>query len=217
MNDYINWIAQQEQFLFKDISFNVLFVLVSYLLIISMTRLLVKRNYKRLLFFLVTIILIQITHIYTALSQVHNQFIVFHKSRNSLIGNVSKNKMTIAHDFDSIAKSKNSIVKDYAIENNIKIIEEDTLRLFYKLNNKSLFIIDSKGVYNIKSFHPDYVLLRQSPKINLNRIIDSINPKCIIADGSNYKSYIEHWETICKKRKLPFHQTGKKGAFIINY
>ncbi|GAL69023.1 competence protein [Jejuia pallidilutea] len=61
------------------------------------------------------------------------------------------------------------------------------------------------------------MLLRQSPKINLNRLIDSLKPKQIIADGSNYKSYIEHWELICKKRKLPFHQTSKKGAFVLNY
>jgi len=46
-------------------------------------------------------------------------------------------------------------------------------------------------------------------------MIDSIHPKHIIADGSNYKTYIKRWEATCIKRKLPFHQTGKKGAFII--
>ena len=80
-----------------------------------------------------------------------------------------------------------------------------------------MLVIDSLGVYNIKSFQPDYVLLRQSPKINLNRLIDSIQPKYIIANGSNYKTYISQWERVCKKRKLPFHQTSKKGAFIITY
>jgi competence protein ComEC len=80
-----------------------------------------------------------------------------------------------------------------------------------------LLIIDSLGIYNVKSFQPDYVLLRNSPKVNLNRMIDSINPKIIIADGSNYKSYIKRWEQTCLKRKLPFHQTGKKGAFVIEY
>jgi len=78
-------------------------------------------------------------------------------------------------------------------------------------------VIDSLGVYNIKSIKPEFVLLRQSPKINLNRLIDSLQPKYIIADGSNYKSYLERWDYICKKRKLPFHQTSKKGAFKIDF
>ena len=78
-----------------------------------------------------------------------------------------------------------------------------------------LLVIDSLGTYNVKSFKPDYVLLTQSPKLNINRLIDSLKPKLIIADGSNYKSYIERWEATCTKRKLPFHQTSKKGAFIL--
>ena len=103
------------------------------------------------------------------------------------------------------------------VGNHIKTIQNNSLKPIYILDDKTLLVIDSLGVYNIKSFQPDYVLLRQSPQINLNRLIDSIKPKHIIADGSNYTSYLEHWEVICEKRKLPFHQTSKKGAFIIDY
>ncbi len=71
------------------------------------------------------------------------------------------------------------------------------------------------GVYNVKRFKPDYVLLRNSPRINLERLIDSIKPTCIIADGSNYKTYVKRWEKTCLNRKLPFHQTGTMGAFEI--
>jgi competence protein ComEC len=125
--------------------------------------------------------------------------------------------MHIASDFDSITETKNKIIKDYTVGNHIKTIEKDSFQLVYLLNNKKILVIDSLGIYNIKSFQPDYVLLRQSPQINLNRLIDSIKPKHIIADGSNYKSHIAYWETVCKKRKIPFHQTSKKGAFIIEY
>ena len=217
MNDFVSWISQQESFLFKDISFSLLYVLASYFLIISFIRLIIKKNYSTLRLFLVSILILQIAFIYTQYKKPKNEFIVYHKSRYSLLGNTLKNKTIIAHDFDSVAKRNNNIIKDYSVGNHIKTIEEDTLQNFYLLNNKKLLIVDSLGIYNIKSFKPDYVLLRQSPKINLNRLIDSIKPKQIIADGSNYKSYVERWETICRKRKLPFHQTSKKGAYIINY
>ncbi|WP_445738235.1 ComEC/Rec2 family competence protein [Mariniflexile sp.] len=217
MNLFIGWISKQESFLFKDIPFNLLYVLVSYIFIMALIHLYIKRNHAALKLFLIAIVVGQFAIIYTAYKKPENEFIVFHKSRHSLLGNTSNNKITVASDFDSITEAKNKIIKDYTVGNHIKTIEKGSLQSVYLLNNKKILVIDSLGIYNIKSFEPDYVLLRQSPKINLNRLIDSIKPKYIIADGSNYKSYMEHWATICKKRKLPFYQTSKKGAFVIKY
>ncbi|GAA4943701.1 ComEC/Rec2 family competence protein [Algibacter agarivorans] len=217
MNDFVSWISTQESFLFKDIPFSLLYVLVSYFLIISFVRLLIKKNYSTLRAFLVFILVAQASTIYTKYNTPQNEFIVFHKSRYSLLGNVQNNKILVSHDFDSLTKLKNNTIKDYSVGSLIETIKEDSIYPIYQLNNKTLLIVDSLGIYNIKSLKPDYVLLRQSPKMNLNRLIDSINPQQIIADGSNYKSYVARWEAICKKRKLPFHQTSKKGAFIIDY
>jgi competence protein ComEC len=65
------------------------------------------------------------------------------------------------------------------------------------------------------SFQPHFVLLRNSPKVNLNRVIDSLKPQHIIADASNYKSYIKRWQATCRHKKIPFHYTNEKGAFIV--
>ena len=59
-------------------------------------------------------------------------------------------------------------------------------------------------------------LIRDSPKVNLERLIDSIHPKLVLCDGSNYKIYIQRWKTTCLKRKIPFHSTSEKGAYIFN-
>jgi len=217
MNSFVGWVSGQEGFLLKDIPFNLLCVLASYLLIIFGFSFIIKKRHVYLKLGLLCIIIFQCVLLYTNYNKPQNEFVVFHKSRFSLIGNTMNNKIMVADDFDSITTSENNIIKDYTIGNQITNIQNDSLESIYKLNKKTLLVIDSLGVYNVKSFTPDYVLLRQSPKINLNRLIDSIKPKYIIADGSNYKSYVEQWEAICKKRKLPFHQTSKKGAFIINY
>ena len=217
MNGFVAWVSKQELFLLKDIPFGILYVLVSYLFIYALVRFYIKRNFSALKLLLIAILIGQCALIYTTYERPKNEFIVFHKSRYTLLGNSTNTKITISSDFDSITKSENNIIKDYTIGNHIKTIAKGSIQLLYFLNKKKLLVIDSLGVYNIKSFQPDYVLLRQSPKINLNRLIDSIQPKYIIADGSNYKSYISQWERVCKKRKLPFHQTSKKGAFIITY
>ena len=49
------------------------------------------------------------------------------------------------------------------------------------------------------------------------RLIDSIHPSTIIADGSNYKSYVARWKLTCLKTKITFHATSEKGAFITDY
>lgn len=217
MNHFVEWISAQESFLFKDIPFSISYVFVSYIGIIALIRFYIKRHYASLRLFLIAILIGQCAIIYTTYERPKNKFIIFHKNRYSLLGNTFNNKMHMASDLDSITEIKNKIIKDYTVGNHIKTIEKDSLQLVYLLNNKKVLVIDNLGVYNIKSFQPDYVLLRQSPQINLNRLIDSIKPKHIIADGSNYKSYVTYWETVCKKRKIPFHQTSKKGAFIIEY
>ena len=217
MNGFVSWVSKQEAFLFKDISFNLLLVITSYLLIISFFRLIFKRNYSNLKLFLIAFLIVQSTFIYNKFNKPNNTFIVFHKSRFSLLGNTINNKILIANDFDSITKAKNKIIRDYTVANAIYKIEEHKITPVYQLNNERLLVIDSLGVYNLKTFKPDYILLRQSPKINLNRLIDSLKPKYVISDGSNYKSYVERWKLICRKRKIPFHQTSKKGAFIIDY
>jgi competence protein ComEC len=217
MNSFVGWVSKQEAFLFKDISFSILYVIVSYVLIITFIRVLFNRNYSNLKLFLIAILIVQGTLFYNSFTKPSNEFIVFHKSRYSLLGNYSNNKIIVSNDFDSLTQSGNKIIKDYTVGRHVKTVVEDSLKPMYQLNKKHLLIIDSLGVYNIKSIKPEYILLRQSPRINLNRLIDSLKPEQIIADGSNYKSYVEHWDSICEKRKLPFHQTSKKGAFIINY
>ena len=76
-------------------------------------------------------------------------------------------------------------------------------------------MIDSLGVYQFNNLKNPSVVLRYSPKINLERLIKTMQPKQIIADGSNYKSDVKRWEIVCEKQKTPFYYTGKNGAYII--
>ena len=86
--------------------------------------------------------------------------------------------------------------------------------LMYFHGNK-IFILDSIGVYP-KGIHPDIVVLTQSPKVNLNRLLTVQHPEIIIADGSNYKSYVAAWKTTCEKRNIPFHSTYEKGYYNLS-
>ena len=75
-------------------------------------------------------------------------------------------------------------------------------------------VIDSFGVYS-KQINPDIIILRQTPKINLERLIQVNQPKLIVADASNYNTTIQLWKSICIKKKIPFHATAEKGFYKV--
>ena len=107
------------------------------------------------------------------------------------------------------------MIWNYKIGTGVANIKEDALKNIYMIADKKILVVDSLGIYNSKNITADYVLLMNSPKINLNRLLNVLHPKIIIADGSNYKSYIERWKTACKEREITFHQTRVDGAFIV--
>ena len=214
----MEWVSKQEAFIIKDISFGLHYVIAFYIFIVALIQLAKKKKLIHLKLVLAAIISIQIVFLWTLNNnKTTNEFVIFHKSRHTLIAHKISNKITFHSDLDSSLIYSNNIIKNYSLGEFTKDISNRPLQALYEINKQYLLVIDSMSVYNVKSFNPDYILLTQSPKLNLNRLLDSINPKYVIADGSNYKSYVKRWEETCKKRKLPFHQTTKKGAFIIKF
>ena len=112
---------------------------------------------------------------------------------------------------DSIT-SKN-VVEDYAVGEHIITHSFKPLSNAYTIDGRKLTISDSLGIIPKTTDSLDYMVLTQSPKINLERLLDSLNPKVLVADGSNYHSYIQRWDTTCQQKNIPFHYTGTKGAF----
>ena len=215
MNSVVHWVASQDAFLVTAISFDIEHALAFYALITAFICLSIKRSFRRWSFFLLAIIMFQGAMLFSKYKRSNHQLVIFHKSRYSIIAEKWDSKLLVSDNLDSASYHNDKVIKNFSIGNFIDRISRDSLKSVYVFKKQKLLVIDSLGAYNIKSFKPDIVLLRNSPKLNLNRLIDSVAPQLIIADGSNYKSYISRWEATCLKRQLPFHQTGKKGAFII--
>ena len=119
------------------------------------------------------------------------------------------NKVSIFKVNNSI---KNNPIEPYLVANFSKVTNEKTIpKLMYVLNKK-IVIIDSLGMYP-RNVRPDIMLLRQSPRMNLDRVFLTCKPKLVIADASNYKSYSALWKSTCIKEKIPFHNTYEKGFY----
>jgi competence protein ComEC len=216
MNSFVSWISTQEQFLLKEISMSFLMMLTFYSMLILGVRLLMNTSLKRLIHLLISILIVQGVFVFeNHQKKLEAAFIIFHKSRTSVIGIRAGEQLLVNHNLDSLEFNKSNLLTSYRIGENVNQILKIKNHSIFKFENESILMIDSLGVYLLKNLKEPIVVLQYSPKINLERLIKTLKPKQIVADGSNYKSYINRWKETCKKQKTPFHFTGKNGAYIL--
>jgi len=215
MNNFVSWISKQEQFLWEEISMSFLLMISIYVFILFGTRFLIDKSHKKFIYFLISIVMLQGVFVIEAYQKkIKKEFIIFHKSKNSVIGIRAGEKLLVYHDLDSVTIHKTNFITSYRIGENVQQIFKNKIPAFFEVEKEQILIIDSLGIYQLKGLKKPIVILQYAPKINLERLIKTVHPKQIIADGNNYKMYINRWEAICKKQKTPFYYTGKNGAFV---
>ncbi len=214
MNSIIGWVAQKEGFIIKNIPFDAVELILGYLIIIGLVVFLSKPKWKTALFVFCGVSIFQGWNFWNQVRVHQKEMVVLaHRSRNTLLLHQNGNSLSI---ITSDSANIGNIASNYAIAERIQ--KTDTLKLknSYLIGSKNLFVVDSSAILPLEVC-PDYLLLTESPKLNLERLLDSIKPKNIIADGSNYPSLIYKWKQTCKQKEIPFHYTGEKGFYVFDF
>jgi competence protein ComEC len=214
LNKIINTIASYEQFIFRDISFNWQLLLSLYVLIIATIVWFKKPSFKRLAVTLVALIIFQICFYHTHWTiQNQKELVVFNSKKNTLIAERNGENVSLyAQDSLLEVAQKNKILTEYLMGNFSHLTSKKKLQNLIYFNENKILILDSLGVYP-KNIRPDIVVITQSPKINLERFLQTTKPKMVIADASNYKTIQKLWKATCLKTKIPFHATAEKGFY----
>ncbi|MGV8946187.1 MAG: ComEC/Rec2 family competence protein [Lutibacter sp.] len=217
MNYFVGWISNQEFFIIKNISFSFLVMIAFYAFLFTSIKWIEKQFFYRFMLVLISFVLIQTIFIYEKYKREStHEFIVFNESKSTTIGVRNGKKMRFDTSGDSLKTTSNFRIA-YSVGTGLgKILPLEKIKNMYLLGEEIVLVVDSLGIYRFNSVKPTVVILRQSPKINLERLIEHLHPKIIIADGTNYKSYLKDWEQTCIKNKTPFHNTMQKGAFVMN-
>ncbi|WP_378181464.1 ComEC/Rec2 family competence protein [Aquimarina sp. SS2-1] len=215
INLTVHLVGKQEDFLLTEIPFSWRMLILGYFFIISLILFLKKRSYTRTLLIAISINCFLLLMNYEKyMCNKKEELVIFHNQRETIIGTLQPEKLRIYSNDSITEKNKEFILQGYITENNAQLKPQKKLKNVYRYKSKTILIIDSAGIYNLEGLQVDMIVLSNSPKIHLNRMITILKPKQIIADGSNYKSYLDQWEITCKKQNLPFHRTDKKGAYI---
>jgi competence protein ComEC len=214
MNHYVAKIASFEDYIIKGIPFNSSLLLMSIITTISIVLWFKKPKFVHLTIALLTLLLFQLTVIFSW---------EFHRSANEFLILQYPKKTVLVMKIDnriSLWSNENEVVENYVIKNYLQgnFGEIDTIspvQNVMKINQTKLLIVDDKAIFSLP-IKPDVVLLTQSPKLNLERLLTELQPKLIIADGSNFKTLVERWQKTCAEKNIPFHSTYEKGFYKID-
>lgn len=213
MCDYVAFIASYDRFVITDISFNLYLLVASFLLIIAMVLWLKKSTAKRFFRVLLSVILLQLTFFGTKYYHAQkDEAIIFQYPRRTIVATKINNKISVFTNDTLI--SQNYVLKNYLQGSFSGIKNFEKLPDAFDFNNHKILVIDKRGIYKL-SEKPDIVLMTQSPKINFERMILQLQPKLIIADGSNFSNYTEMWKACCRKHNIDIHITNENGYYRI--
>ena len=214
LNQFVSTLAQFDALLFKNIYFSIPLVILSYLLLFFMVQLAQKKNFTNLVSSLAVLIAFPLSLTLIEYNQATPALYVHYLYKTSLFTYRSAD-LDYTFYTEKNQHIPENLIANFKSEQRIAEMYHEELKPIFKVNESYILRIDSLGVYDLKAFNPDYIVLSQSPKINLERMLNQFPNTRIIADGSNYKSDVDRWESTCLKKKIPFHNTYEKGFYKI--
>ncbi|MNQ11794.1 ComEC family competence protein [compost metagenome] len=211
LNLMIHAVASVDSFVIRGISFNLYHLWAFSLLIISTIIWIKKPNFSKLIFLLISIITIQLAFLLTKIETEKEEELIVYNERNSTLISKRLGKNLVLFARDSVIEN-NRNVNSYLVGNSIVLSKIKAIKNVLYFKNTKILIIDSSKTFSEK-IKPDVLILTQTSKINLDRILQNLQPKIVIADGSNSNSIQKYWKKSCLKKNIPFHSTKEKGYY----
>lgn len=212
MNFIVIKISSFNSFVLTNIYSTFLLTILTSVLIFYLFNYLQKKRIQKLKYLLIILIITFSTfYFYQIKNYNHTESLVFYDS-NELI--LLEKKGFQLNCISTKIQIENQDFESYKRENFIDKITFISFQNFMVLGNKKVLVLDDNLIIS-KPLTPDFLILHNNPKINLERLIINVKPNKVIFSPKNYKNNIEYWTKILKKNKIPFHNMYEKGFCMI--
>lgn len=212
MNHIIGYIASVEQLVIRDVYFDTICLCLCYLAIVWAVIYLRARKVKFVYFFFLTLLSLQTYFFYLKYeSGKKEQLIVFHQYKKTIIA-LQQGREATFYLSDTLSVPQ-TLIKNFCTQQQVSNLHYKVLENIVPFKEDFLTIIDDK-FYLDTSYPTHYLLLRNNPKIHLEKFLSNIRPKMLIADGSNYPFIIEKWKYTCQRLQIPFYETKIKPIIV---
>lgn len=212
MNHIIGYIASVEQLVIRDVYFDTICLCLCYLAIVWAVIYLRARKVKFVYFFFLTLLFLQTYFFYLKYeSAKKEQLIIFHQYKKTVIA-LQQGREATFYLSDTLSVPQ-TLIKNFCTQQQVSNLHYKVLENIVPFKEDFLTIIDDK-FYLDTSYPTHYLLLRNNPKIHLEKFLSNIRPKMLIADGSNYPFIIEKWKYTCQRLQIPFYDTKIKPIIV---
>ncbi|WP_314150085.1 ComEC/Rec2 family competence protein [Capnocytophaga granulosa] len=212
MNHIIGYIASVEQLVIRDVYFDTICLCLCYLAIVWAIIYLRARKIKFVYFFFLTLLSLQTYFFHLKYeSAKKEQLIVFHQYKKTVIA-LQQGREATFYLSDTLSVPQ-TLIKNFCTQQQVSNLHYKALENIVPFKEDFLTIIDDK-FYLDTSYPTHYLLLRNNPKIHLEKFLSNIRPKMLIADGSNYPFIIEKWKYTCQRLQIPFYDTKIKPIIV---
>lgn len=209
MNIVTAIVARQELFIFRNIYFDEYLLLGSLFLVAMLMYWLYHKTVKTTYALLLTVIVFQGGLLFTKKQlETKKQAYVYQRFKNTALS--YQNGKSVAFYVDDALKL-DDVINNYAKLSGVSQMKTTNVPSVLQFDNQIILVVDSLAQYPKQKV--DAVLLTHSPKLNLQRLLQDVQPKQIIADGSNFPWLAKRWQQTCAEQKIPFHNTATNGYF----
>jgi len=170
-----------------------------------------SRTRRKLLLFLW--LLIPLVGIAEALQLAYsNELVVFQLPKQTLLAQRSGFKAQVYH-----LPNKNPTLIANALSDYKRVCQGLTCKVHLLprgllQHKQAILIADSKQCDSAKTTVYGIILV-QSTRLHLDRLLEKYRPTWVVADGSNTKRMLPLWEQSCRRYGVLFWNTQQKGAF----
>ncbi len=209
--------------------------------IIALVFFLIFNYYKYLQWTLAIILLISCTYAWKQFSLVkQKQMVVYHIPKDSAVELVHNNESHLIGN-EALLKEKESDKFQYNIAPNQLMssieamqlitspsidtlqISKDNIRFdspFIQFYDKKILLLDETTLLPndlSKKIEVDYLILKNNPRISLQKSLDWIEVQQVVFDVSNHYKKVSRWKSECEKHGLNCHDVREEGAFVVNF
>jgi len=211
MDAAIGKIAAYDGFVIRDISTDGMMLFLGSAIVLALWVFMKKPTFRNCALVAMPIIVLQAYVLYFHWKESQSETIlVFEQPRASLV--VIRNGRQMCAFSDS-GKWEKMTASTYAVSHGLSCRQMPISPMLFANGRKIL--LWSGNNLPTEDLHADILVLRQSPKVNFERLLKIVKPKTVVADGSNYRITAAIWKRICLKQKIPFHDTREKGCFVL--
>ncbi|MBT8281657.1 MAG: competence protein ComEC family protein [Muriicola sp.] len=213
INELVELIASQEYLIIREIPFDKPSLVLLYFIIVLFVLSLYKKRFSYVFFLGISLVGLQVWTYYRRTQDRHKEEVILLQqvANSGLLFKKGSELLVMSHDHSKIK----NLVKNFELNCFLDTVRPTPLPNSFHIGNDRWVVLDSAGILPPVQESLSGLILTQSPKVHLGRLLELHCPDRIVADGSNYPNEIERWKRTCKTYGVPFYSTAEQGAITL--